>query len=592
MVVLVLVVLSGVDAWANSGTIHRGVKVNGIAVGGLTVEEATSKIDTEMAEHVSAASLSLTPDADSAVRWLDKVKPSALKNDSSYDDDLIATLTELQERLHAGEDIKGQIGQVQTVYWDIDNSNMSASYDSGEMAKQAYHVTREVNVFKALYERLHSYLGGHDITCDLEFDEAMANNLISSVNNTIGVKMQNNDISIDASGSVSTIDGREGWELDQPSFYKALQRTFTHGEQNTTSTVMNNVPVQIDAEQASQVASTVEQAIGSPFTLIYQDKTWTADSGSMGAWISTRVDDEGRKAKLIPYVNPDRAVPSIEKLMGPVGYGNAVDARFDVSSGTPVIIPSQDGTGPNLEEGCTEIQEDLFGKKKDRQITYVESTRQPELTTEKAQEMGINELISEYSIAYITDSSTPDRTYNVERAIDLLDYTFAKPQSDWSWNEEVGECDETTGFKDAGAYLNGEATQEPGGGICNVAVAVYNAAYEGGFPIVKRVGHSMYTSLYPIGRDCTVSWPSPDFVFKNDTDSWILVTATKDGSSMNVRIWGTSPHRTVLSENSDVEKTDKGYQITNYRKVYDSAGKLIREDAFYTQSSTPIPDSD
>ena len=72
----------------------------------------------------------------------------------------------------------------------------------------------------------------------------------------------------------------------------------------------------------------------------------------------------------------------------------------------------------------------------------------------------------------------------------------------------------------------------------------------------------------------------------------ICVTATKDGSSMNVRIWGTSPHRTVLSENSDVEKTDKGYQITNYRKVYDSAGKLIREDAFYTQSSTPIPDSD
>ena len=86
-----------------------------------------------------------------------------------------------------------------------------------------------------------------------------------------------------------------------------------------------------------------------------------------------------------------------------------------------------------------------------------------------------------------------------------------------------------------------------------------------------------------MGPDAAISWTSPDLVFYNDTGNWILITASYDDENITVKIWGTSQHRSVTSEDTGLELNSNGtYSITNYRTVYDENGNVLWRDTFYS----------
>ncbi|NTU90045.1 MAG: VanW family protein, partial [Actinobacteria bacterium] len=287
----------------------------------------------------------------------------------------------------------------------------------------------------------------------------------------------------------------------------------------------------------------------------------------------------------ISYVDVVVAEPGIQTIMGDVGYGEAVDAYFDVSSGTPVVVGGTEGLGPDIKGGVTQLNEILFGAGGERTIAFVVGTVQPEITVADAQAMGVTELIVTYELNYGA-SGGDTRMFNIERALDFLNASKGRlvaPGANWGWHEVIGNCSYETGFLGAGALVDGVRVIEEGGGICNVASAVYNAAYEAGLPIIERHNHSIYMANYPLGRDATVSWPSPDMIFQNDTQHYILVTAEYDGNDMWISIWGTSEGRTFTSE-SFWSGTNR---VINYRNVYDANGNLLIEDTFVSTFRTP-----
>ena len=55
----------------------------------------------------------------------------------------------------------------------------------------------------------------------------------------------------------------------------------------------------------------------------------------------------------------------------------------------------------------------------------------------------------------------------------------------------------------------------------------------------------MYISKYPTGRDCAVSWPSPDLTFVNDTKAWILIKAGYGSNSITINFYSTDYGRKV-----------------------------------------------
>ena len=87
-----------------------------------------------------------------------------------------------------------------------------------------------------------------------------------------------------------------------------------------------------------------------------------------------------------------------------------------------------------------------------------------------------------------------------------------------------------------------------GGGVCQTATTLFNNAFELGLPILQRYNHSFYISHYPMGRDATVSWGGPDFAFRNDLASAILIKTSYTDSTLTFSFYGTDPQRRVVAD--------------------------------------------
>ena len=138
-----------------------------------------------------------------------------------------------------------------------------------------------------------------------------------------------------------------------------------------------------------------------------------------------------------------------------------------------------------------------------------------------------------------------------------------------------------------------------GGGVCQTATTIFNAAFEAGLPVKERHNHSWYISHYPMGRDATVSWGGPDLVFKNDLKHAILIDVTYTDTTFTINFYGTKQGRKVTSTTASPRTTRSrrcstrstrrprprsmtvvagggpGFDMNVHRKVYEH-GKLIR----------------
>ena len=116
----------------------------------------------------------------------------------------------------------------------------------------------------------------------------------------------------------------------------------------------------------------------------------------------------------------------------------------------------------------------------------------------------------------------------------LLDGAIVKPGATFSFNTTVGQRTAERGFKEGQAIENGVLVPSIGGGVCQAATTVFDAAFFGGYEIAHRVNHSFYISHYPLGLDATVADTGPDFTFVNDTTNAIVIKATADSATMTV----------------------------------------------------------
>ena len=90
-----------------------------------------------------------------------------------------------------------------------------------------------------------------------------------------------------------------------------------------------------------------------------------------------------------------------------------------------------------------------------------------------------------------------------------------------------------------------------GGGVCQTATTIFNAAFEAGLPVSERHNHSWYISHYPMGRDATVSWGGPDLVFKNDLKHAILIDVSYTDATFTISFCWTKQGRKVTSTTAD-----------------------------------------
>ncbi|MDR3052938.1 MAG: VanW family protein [Coriobacteriales bacterium] len=592
LIALALLLLLGglgiYDTIANFGKVHSGVSVAGVDVGGLSPDQAAERLEEELSQRAAAAPVGLFGDEQSAQWGITDETPSISGGVSDSDPD-----AQLAAANHS---------------WRVTFNSVGAYVDGATLAQRAYEVGRGADFFGG---RFMATLLGVQLEGELTYDDSQLKALESLLTESLGRPVKNADIEFDGETFV-VLSSLEGYAVDHSSFTARLTAAFL-GEQRSVIIPMRDEYVQITDEMAQEVAAQVQEAIAQSIALVYENESWSLSTATLGSWISTSIEgitaDEGEgeaaaTVRLVARIDPEKIRGGINAVIGDINPGvQPIKAKFEVVDDAVTIIPSVDGTGIDFNTVAADLNRILFERADAvRKITLTVTTLQPDLTTEQAEALHINQKIATFTTDYASASTA--KITNVHLISDLLNNSLVEPGGIWSFNGISGERTTEKGFQEAKSVIEGAFVDEIGGGICQVATTIYNAIFDSGFPIEERFNHALYVPAYPDARDAAVSWPDLDLKFKNDSSDWVLVTVTYTDTTVTATLWGTDPGYTVEYELSDWIAGDEfktkeiknpdmlegerkvrtpgrdGASITIRRFVYGKNGELIRDATF------------
>jgi vancomycin resistance protein YoaR len=203
--------------------------------------------------------------------------------------------------------------------------------------------------------------------------------------------------------------------------------------------------------------------------------------------------------------------------------------------------PPQDGLELNKAAAALAIQQALAN----HQSSLVLAVEKIHPKNKLSNELGIKELIGTGVSRF--EGSIPNRIYNVELTVKKLNGALIPPGEEFSFVNTVGDISAATGYKPAYVIKEGRTVLDDGGGVCQVSTTLFRAALNAGVPITARTAHAYRVHYYeedsPPGIDATIFHPSVDFKFKNDTPGHILIQAYTDGLTLYIRLYGTSDGR-------------------------------------------------
>ena len=278
----------------------------------------------------------------------------------------------------------------------------------------------------------------------------------------------------------------------------------------------------------------------------------------------------------------------------------ARNAHFAVDGDLVSVVPSTPGRDLDPAQVAAAVATAAHGNR----VARIELTRRDaEITTAEANALDIRHKLVSFTTEMGVSSS--NRIHNVHLMADYIDGTVIRPGEEFSFNRVVGPRTAERGFLEGQMIVGGLLLPSIGGGVCQTATTLFNDAFELGLPILERHNHSLYISHYPRGRDATVSWGGPDFRFRNDMRSGLLIKSSYTDETLTFTFYGTSEHRRIVATTGPDENPKpptlqyavdptappgsvnlvrgsgrSGFDVAVRRKVYRADGTLLRSDDF------------
>lgn len=359
--------------------------------------------------------------------------------------------------------------------------------------------------------------------------------------------------------------------------------------------------IEVPIEDARPAADDDDAAAARALALRVIAREQTVTLGAASATLSTGVL---RKALRFPeqddgiavVLAPESLRAALRKPLN-LNEGLAVDARFQIRGERVVVVPSKSGR----RLGAKALSTSIVKNPEATSHTATVVVQKADFTTAEAKALGIKERVSSFTTPF---ACCPPRVTNIRRAAQILDGTIIKAGARFSLNDALGERTAARGFVLAPAIAAGELKDSYGGGVSQVATTTYNAAFFAGLALEAHTPHEFWISRYPMGREATISWRSPDLVFRNDWDAAILMAIGVGNSGITVSFYssklgrrvetttGTPTNRTepktIERQNPDLPPGTKkviqpqgpgGFAISYTRKVY-RGDRLIKDETF------------
>lgn len=446
---------------------------------------------------------------------------------------------------------------------------------------------------------LATLIGGRDLNVAITADASL-NSAIAEVADSFDIPAQNATVTVE-SGAPRVVASKAGRIIDQAASLDKLMFAIAKDPFAGTFTVdlvvKKDIPIANNSDAQKLIDEVITPALSGDVTITTaagaQPGTAVYTPADIAEALRVRVVDGELVAQLDPRTVRNLTDPTFSGVETPVQ-----NATWDVSSGTPVVVPAKPGYGVT-DRGLAEAITSVWLKPEGERAATVDfGPLKPKFSTSAASKMGITELVASYRQTF---PYAAYRSQNIGQAAEYINGTFLKPGDEFSMNRVIKERTYENGYTDGWIIAGGGIFRmEPGGGVSTATTAMFNAAWFAGMEFVEWRAHSVWIpDRYIPGREATVFWGALDMRFVNNHPTGIFITTEMTSTSMTVKFWGTKqwdkidtiigPKRNI-SQPRDIVSTDPdcneqngvfGFQITTYRTFY-KGEVLIKEEPFNT----------
>lgn len=392
--------------------------------------------------------------------------------------------------------------------------------------------------------------------------------------------------------------GQDGVKLDQSQASDVVERAYLTTDRPVELPAEVTSPEITTAAASKVAASFAKPAVSGPVTV---EAGRAGDFEVTPTMIGSAIEFVAVDGTLKPELDADKLREAADDAVSEVELKKPKDATVRLVDGKPTVIPAVNGTTLTAADLAAAVEPVLTKTGKDRTVEVELTGADAKFSTADAKKLGITTVTGKFTTYF---PYATYRNVNIGRAAEKINNTVLKPGETFSLNKIVGERTKANGFVEGYIISGGKFKKELGGGVSQSATTTYNAMFFAGLKDIQHQPHTLYIDRYPAGREATVAWPTLDLKFENDTKYGVLVQAyvTKatpsSKGSITVKMWSTKTYdevtssalkksnfttgRTIDDDDSDCEPQApvRGFDV-NYSRIFRNDGKTVKTEKFF-----------
>lgn len=458
------------------------------------------------------------------------------------------------------------------------DDELGISLNTDATMEDAYAIGREGSALKRLGDRIGAAWGMASVTPEIRYAPEVARKKIEDLAGRLDKQPTEGTVAV-SNGDVGVGPSATGYKTDVDGTLANLDRTVGEfsGEAKVAGRVLEPGVTTGEAEEA---AAKAEEVVSGPVEFAAGRKSWTLSPAEAGQALSF-VPKDGR-------LEVSLGREELRKLLaGPVDELTVAprEASFVPEAAGVTVKKSRTGKAVRENEFFADLEKGLFEGRREYEIPVV--TDKPELTTAKAEELKPTDLLGSYRTDYTMSSDkTPERVENLEIASNAVSGKLLAPGEVFSFNELAAPLK----YNETHVIVDGKEALADGGGLCQVASTLFNAANYAGLEIVERNAHFSELPYIRPGMDATVWFGALDMKFENTTDGYVLVQeSVGDDGYVYANIYGRPTGMQVeMNSEPSYRGTDASEWVT-YKTVTEN-GKVTFDGSVFTTDYQPLVD--
>lgn len=476
-----------------------------------------------------------------------------------------------------------------------------------EPAKAGYFADTEATVRAALDSGRGGPLGGlwttvtglfvdRDVALRQKIDRDQLKRTVDSLTDELGRRSFPGEIAIDPDMlAVSVEQPRAGREVERGEFTRRLSAALARRPRGTVEVPLRSVKV-ARVKDVERVAAAARDYLHEPLTLTGAGKPLDVSPQQLAGVIALESREDGRVvrlgagdkrlAALVDHLAAKRDRTARDALLSaPARAATTLDDKGAVAwhprpASVKVRRQSRSGRMVRRDALASAIEKAI---REGRHRVKVPVKRiKAEISASDAK--GLTSLIGTFTTYYVPGQP---RVTNIMQIARDVDRTIVAPGATFSLNDTAGKRTKAGGYVEAPFISDGEIVPSVGGGVSQFSTTIYNAAYFAGLKLDTHQPHSFFIDRYPAGREATLNFPNIDLKWTNDTKDAILIRTSTDANSVAVSLYGHNGGRRVRAQTGERMPLDgRDFSMVVTRIVHYPGGKVAKEP-FTTRYDKP-----